>query len=636
MKKYLPIFLISFIFLFLFSFLTKAAQSNNDISSIMSQGSVRSCLKRVAGGHESHPTSGKMIMTATINLSGSCLSQNGCQIWLHNSGNDDIDVTNDEIKACKNGTKTHNCDSAHMDHLQKEADSQVNVKPGWHQVTNFTILSSKKGETYIAINNNDKKVLGETTATTVPQGDVKISVSDRYAGHVSYSYYAIGDANTTTSSESGAGDVITPEQHDTQQESTLNMTIGAPTQGTQTQKEGCVTLYWDPFGRVFDAKSLEPMAGVDVTLLDSKGVPAVISGPFGNWDTTKVDNGVYNILIDKEADYQLKVNPPQTHLFTTKTNLQQNYSLVYSDIYLPGDIFHEAPMPEIIPKDFDYSKYHHDIPLMPKGDPYRVDPVDVFVIKSSIRATDMDTYVSYSGKATFPKAKICMVNELTKEIIGNCVYAEKYGNFTINVDKNIIPQETLLFIANKVDLTAPIIISNSINTENIDLGSKRLAKIDPILNYIEGYSYDLNGKILPGAKVVIKLKDGDIPFYSVTADDKGFFKIYKKNLPFAEYYIEINGRKISTSVFIKDNHVYLYTEKLNLIKSTRDGQQIVYQKNDRSSNSNLSPKQSDNKPLNKAGQGSQTISIQLLIIVVLIISLLLAAIGLVLYIKSKK
>ncbi|KKQ23525.1 MAG: hypothetical protein US40_C0013G0010 [Candidatus Roizmanbacteria bacterium GW2011_GWC2_37_13] len=580
MKKYFSFFLTLFFYLFFLPVLI-GAQRVDDISSIMSQGANRTCLKRTSGGNQAHPATGKMVMNATLNLTGSCLSQTGCEIWLHNSGNDNIDVNEQMLAKCNNGGTQNYCNDTQK--IEDEIAREVNVRPGWTRITNFTILSARPGRTEIALN-NDERVLGEETTRTeseamVPPGEVDISVQDRYAGHVAYSYYAIGDANTSFEGEglgTGGEDV---DQNNTQQ---LGL-IPQPTVNPFTEegrKEDCVTLYWDPFGRVFDAKSLEPIAGVDVTLLDSFGNPAVVDGPFKNWDTTKIDNGVYNILVSKEADYQLKVDAPESHLFTREVNLDPNYSLVYSDIYLPGDIFHEAPMPEVITEDFDYSSYHHDIPLVPKGEPYRVDPSEVFVIKSSLHQVDMNGFVNYSGKATFPKAKICLVGEDRRQVVGNCVNAEKYGSFRINVEKNKLPQERLLLSAEKVDLTKPIIKNNNVDLSKIDFESKDSLGFEPILNYIEGYAYDENGQRIPNPKITVKLREGDLTFYTTQADDSGFFTIYGKNLPFPEYYLEFTDEfgkayQKTTSAFVKDNGSYIKSEGLDLINSTKSDQPII-------------------------------------------------------------
>lgn len=558
--------------------------ANSEAPPIMSQGSTRTCL-HVDGqptGVSGLGNKEKMKMHASLNLEGQCVSgSSGCEIWLHNSENTNIAVNEKMLKYCKNGEKSGNrnyCDRT--DEIEEEIKTDVDIKPGWRRVTNFNTLSSKPGETVIAVG-YENNILGEETAATVPSGNVKIQVSGVYAAHVDWSYYALGEGQALPQ-ELGAGEG-TPidEQNPSQQLGSINNPAPTININQEGLKEDCVTFYWDPYGRVFDTQSLEPMSGIKVTLLDDLGKPAVIDGPLKNYDITKIDNGIYNILVSKEADYQLTADPPFTHLFTKNINLHPNYSYIYSDIYLPGDIFHEVPIPQNPPKDFDYSKYHHDIPLVAKGSPYFMPEEDVIVLETSALSTDMGNFVNFKGRVTFPRAKVCLVGKETKKVYGNCVNADKYGSFSINVDKNKLTQEYLLVIPKKIDLTQPIIKSNNIDLSRIDFKDPNLVGYEPILNYVEGYIYDDIGKPMPKAKITVKLKDDNAIFYKTTADDTGFFAIYGKDLPFPEYYFEIDDEKsgqpkiVTTSKFVEMNKSYLDSEYLDLIGSTKKNQPII-------------------------------------------------------------
>lgn len=638
MKKFFSVFLLIYLFLFSLPALTMAKIT--DISSIMDQGSTRTCLHGDPTGPLNQPNRDKMIMYATLNLDGQCISgSSGCEIWLHNSANTNIEVNEKILKDCKNGSDRNYCNDT--THEENELKKDVNIQPGWTQVTDFTFLSAKPGKTKIAINNINKNVLGEGTATTVPSGKIKIQVSSRYAAHVNWSYYAIGNGQALpTEMGAGAGTPV-DDQNPSQQLGIVNNvgpTINLTQEGLQ---EDCITFYWDPYGRVFDSQSLEPMSGIRVNLLDDKGKPAIIDGPFNNYGITKIDNGIYNILVSKEADYQMSVDSPVTHLFTRNISLHPNYSAIYSDIYLPGDIFHEVPIPANPPKDFDYSKYHHDIPLVAKGTPYIMPVEDVFVIKSSVLSADMGSFVNFKGRVTFPRAKICLVGKETKKVYGNCVNADKYGNFTINIDKNKIAQEYLYIIAEKVNLTLPIIKSNNIDISKINFEDENLTGYEPILNYVEGYAYDDAGKPMPKAKITVKLIDSDTVFYSTTADDTGFFTIYGKNLPFPEYYFEIRDGKggvpkvVTTSKFVEMNKSYLTDEKLNLMSSTKNNQPIINPKT-----GELNKIEKNINKINSKENFSDSIKNMInskLILVLLVLALLIpVTIGMILYIKKNK
>lgn len=644
MKQFFSVIFSVIFFLFSSPILISAQiipQKITNINSIMDQGSTRTCLHGKPIGPLNQPNKGKMITYATLNLDGQCISgSEGCEIWLHNTGNMNIDVNEDMLAYCNNGQQSGHrnyCDDTEK--IEEEISYDVDIKPGWTQVTDFTILSSKPGETRIALGHKKGDVLAAESGT-VPSGNIAIQVSNRFAAHVNWSYYAIGDGQALpTEMGAGAGTPVS-EQNASQQLGTVNNvgpTINLTQEGLQ---EDCVTFYWDPYGRVFDSQSLEPMSGIRVNLLDDKGKPAVVDGPFPNYGITKIDNGIYNILVSKEADYQMSVDSPITHLFTRNVSLHPNYSTIYSDIYLPGDIFHEVPIPANPPKDFDYSKYHHDIPLVAKGLPYIMPVEDVFIIKSSVISADMGSFVNFKGRVTFPRAKICLVGKETKKVYGDCVNADKYGNFTINIDKNKVAQEYLYIIAEKVNLTLPIIKSNKIDISKVNFQDENLAGYEPILNYVEGYAYDDAGKPMPKAKVNIKLIDSDAVFYSTTADDTGFFTIYGKNLPFPEYYFEINDGKggdpkvVTTSKFVEMNKAYLEGENLNLMNSTKNNQPII-----NPATGKLNETEKNVKTDSKEGISNtikNLINSKFIFVLLILVLLIPITIGMILYIKKNK
>lgn len=264
-----------------------------------------------------------------------------------------------------------------------------------------------------------------------PYGPIDVTIQGQFQAHTQYAWYAVGDAPTT-------GQDI-DAQNKTQQLGTIENLVNA-------SDKKCVGIHWDPFGRVFDALSLEPISGVQVGVYYAKENKLV--NIFDN--PTKTDEkGVYNLFVNKEGDYYLEVSPPNTHLFTKNINLHPNYSKIYSDIYSPKKVFHEAPLPTLIPENFDWSAYHHDIPLQPKGAPYKGAVVEV--IPETLNQVDLKNLVSFSGMVTFPMAKVCLKGETTGEI--KCTNADKFGIFEITVDKTEIPLEFIEVKAEKVDLT---------------------------------------------------------------------------------------------------------------------------------------------------------------------------------------
>jgi len=550
-KKNLVLFLV-FFFIFFFPFFV-LAQQNDSFSEMAAQGNIRTCLQATADNVNQDRWKS---VNGTLKLTGQCLSKTGCQIWQCNTNNKEIEQDKALIEKCKKKGECGNMSPEEkIKLLEEKIAKSIEVEPGCKNVTSSVVAKNKDNNIFKHTFNLLKNVLAIETqgdGGSVPYGTINANVSGSFIPHVDYNFYAVGKANPTTE-ETGNGPI---EGNDSSQKlSTIEFTF----ENTEGLKKDCAAISWDPYGRVFDAVSLEPMSDIKVTLIDANtGKPA--NQQFeNNFDITNL-RGVYNILVEKEGFYKIDVEPPQTHIFTNDlSKLSSAYSEIYSDIYKKDDVYEEK---KGIPT-------HHDIPLVPIGAPYIKAVAEV--IEGSLRQVDMGNFVNYSGKVTFPKAKVCLVGKESRKVI-DCTNADKLGSFIINIKKSFIPYERLLIVVEKVDLTKPIIKNNNVDLTKIDF--ENIPGFEPILNYIEGYSYDNNNKIIPDAKVLVKFKTNDKIFYQTNADKNGFLKIDKKNLPFFEYYLEFIDPKTSveitktTSEFFSDNKTYITKNGLKLIEES--------------------------------------------------------------------
>lgn len=104
---------------------------------------------------------------------------------------------------------------------------------------------------------------------------------------------------------------------------------------------------------------------------------------------------------------------------------------------------------------------------------------------------------------------------------------------------------------------------------------------EPLFSYIEGDAYDEKGNKLTNAKVNVRLASNDKIFYETTTDDSGLFIVYKKDLPFVEYYLEFVDSKSqktikkTTSDFVSDNQSFLNNEKINLVLGAKDNSPVI-------------------------------------------------------------
>lgn len=443
------------------------------------------------------------------------------------------------------------------------------------------------------------------------------------------------------------------EENTTQQQGQANLVF-------PSGEENCTEIFWDPYGRVFDSVSLEPFSAgqASVTLLDENGNPS--ANTFTN--NVLIDKmGKYNILINKEGKYKLNVTPKTNHTFTAGMP-NAKYKDLYGFIYKLGDpAFVEVPSnPERV-----------DVALTPKGVPYTRSPdyisreyIDVWY--------DGETYTKIALRTVHPKTIVkVMVNsvEITEDGNGKALpkTSDKEGywlalikkevlsqvGFSIELIKNPqyypLTQGSTGFIGQMVDRLFSLFVKKVSAQQSIKIsdpvsptptsGNTTVIKFEPILEYIEGFSYGDDNEIIPKAKVNVRLKMNDKIYYSTITDDMGFFTMYPKNLPPYEFYLEFinpeTGKIIvqTTSEFVEKNQAYLDSEKIDLMKVTKLGQKIIDP-----ATGKLNVIDKNYVPPQKNDQASKATSFDpAVLVIVLVISLLvIVTLGLVFYIKKSK
>lgn len=513
---------------------------------MMTQGKIRTCLSPKLEG-KAPPAWFKRAQVA-VRLTGVCEAET-CTIIRCNSNNKEIEENENFEKKCKAGKIGNpNCTDK-LEENQKKIEKSVEKKPGC-QTIGFT--SNTLTSTFFGISD----VLGETTGQVVPNGTVNILTNENdYTAHVDYTYYAVGDVppqivETETPT-------IVPGSTNSQQLAQIGFnTVDSEVNSKSTS---CTKISWDPYGRVFDAISLEPMSDVEITLIDEATKKPAVQEFEDNFDYTDMD-GLFNILVENSGMYMMTVSGPQTHAFISNPSLHANYNQIYSDIYSPGRAFEEIKGVAT----------HHDIALQPKGKPYIG---AVAEIMTADEAVDMGDFIVYTGKSSFPFSQVCMVTLEGRVTVGECVFADKFGEYSITLEKVEIPLQAIVPQAAKVDLTAPI------GTKKVydPIVGFDVKKYEPILSHVEGFAYDDGGMIAPFASVQIKQTMDDAVIYETVANELGFFVVYSEDLPIFEYYINIippNSKKQyakSTSQFMAENADYIADNKLNLIVAKRDG-----------------------------------------------------------------
>jgi len=368
---------------------------------------------------------------------------------------------------------------------------------------------------------------------------------------------------------------------------------GGQQQGTlefEVAKADCVSFSWDPYGRVFDAKTLEPVKGATVQLMlqRASGEYTVFNaselkgfGTFKNPQVTRSE-GAFNFVVP-DGTYKLAVSAPGYKFPGALSSLAAGYEDVYSDIY-------PAQTGEAIVQKGQIQ--HRDIPLeVAAGSVSQNNPVELleyFITLDKGRSV----YV-VEGRVSHPLTKVQVwtdkegVASSGKENfrVAATANADAGGKFKVMVDQNSLDEGEYVSEIEliKKTLASPQaglverIMSYIIPDVNAQSSTVQV-DLPPIPNYIEGIAYDASNNPMAGATVEVFMERSKKAFYTTTADELGYFRVSSENLPFMPYtlrYTSTAGVSVSvpTKTFLSQNDAYLKDNNVNVNQyETQDGE----------------------------------------------------------------
>ncbi len=394
-----------------------------------------------------------------------------------------------------------------------------------------------------------------------------------------------------------------------QQQATVEFSFAS-----QSVDANCVSVAWDPYGRIFDSQTLEPIKGAKVSLLMKRKDGSftimtrsdLIGGAIQNPYTTKED-GIYNFVVPA-GDYKIVVDHPDYNFPGNGSNLNLNYKSIYRQIYpsQTGEIIQERP-----PK-----AEFRDIPLDSKT--ISIDK-EIKLMEYFYNKQKMDKKSIVEGRVSHPLALInaYSTKNNVKYRLLNSVQADKMGRFKIVIDESKFEKDEVFGEVEyfKIDLTKDLKQTNDSLTTKI----AKVLNLDPIPNYIEGYAYDETGKVLPNAIVGVYLKFSNRPYFETKTDEKGYYKISSEHLPFFPYtirYTATNGSivKITTTKFIDQNKQFISGQKIDLnVYKDNKGEVITKKPLNNSSIKN------ENKPVEVPTNSTTNQSNLILTVVILLI-----------------
>jgi len=546
----------------------------------------------------------------TFTLNGTCSSPSGCDLTL---------CVIPELKPLQGAG---NLDTATL----KDALSKINID---HSNEKCTTGNSQKDMYYFG-QDYTNITQASFTAQSLNEGKINnLEVTLNNPKHMEgYDFYATGKTGGTGLPTTTPDPTLTIPINQSQQ---LGIIIPPAISITLApgEKANCESIFWDPYGRVFDGVSLEPLntGEAKVTLLNKDN--SIVNIPVNNVSIDRL--GKYNILIKDDGEYKLSASPLTSHQFINFIP-DPKYKDLYETIFMPGDsaFFESAKDPKRV-----------DIALKPISTPY-LRQIDVVQNDYKQVWVNGKKYIRVELRVTHPRSLVkLIVNDIIVKDNGEGkalpAEADKSGYWKILVrDYKVLSQKGFRVEVSK----NPKYYPNAGQP-----GNKTIINFDPILPYVEGYAYDDSGKIIPNAKVQIKLKMNDSVFYETKTDATGYFAIQSTSLPPLDYYfVFIDMAKNSsirktTAEFVADNTTYLETEKIDLLKGEKNGELVSRSVDQRkadsyfgSSNNGSNNKNNDSNNISSALKNS--ISFKIFLIVFILIILVFASLGIILYIKK--
>lgn len=367
-------------------------------------------------------------------------------------------------------------------------------------------------------------------------------------------------------------------------------TAGALQQATFTFEQAsmakdCAAISWDPYGRVFDAQTLEPILNASVTLMFKKDnafvkmTPSdVLGGNLINPQVTLADGGFSFVVPD--GDYKLVIGAPN-QLTASISEVHANYAKAYSELYpyVPADIDGVIQERGAI--------QHRDVPVKTVGTStqptmmsyfYEADTASGNSIIEGTVSHPLTKLVAHSVKVSTADPSI----RTPYREIGSTI-ADKQGIFKLPIEqKNLESTPDYIEIFDNVEMVKvdirTLAMKESTFMQKIAHFFEKLVPsvfaagtsihFEPIPQYLEGYAFS-NGVAIPNATVEVYKLMSNKAYSATKADAKGYFKITSEFLPRDPYelrYVTATGTvvKTTTSQFIATNQKTIVANKINV------------------------------------------------------------------------
>lgn len=328
----------------------------------------------------------------------------------------------------------------------------------------------------------------------------------------------------------------------------------------------CTAVRWDPYGRAFDTKSLEPIPGIQVTVLDNNKNKLIIPG-LENPLITDIA-GTYRFFVE-EGTYFLTIKNTIQHIFDYK-EIHPNYARAYKNIYKPLEPIIEKPgNPE-----------QRDIPMKPIKTPF-YQPVSL--IHSAIIPVREEKAVRLVGQVSHPLTKILFLQN--SKILTETI-ADTFGFYEISLPEDQINNSYKVNMRLiKADLTKPM--KYMYESEPVDVlgASDDQSTLRRIISFLigKGPTYQepiqnkeanktltvypnnatlkikgILGQPYSNTNVQIVIESSNSIYSEAKTDSEGILKLDSDKLPILPYYLLVEPDNTPPfKITAEDFHKYL-------------------------------------------------------------------------------
>jgi hypothetical protein len=349
----------------------------------------------------------------------------------------------------------------------------------------------------------------------------------------------------------------------------LKLATFAPQQSLPDAATNCVSVQWDPFGRVIDARTLEPVQNVEVTLFNQEGSSKVQTvnprNPvFLNPLKTYAD-GTFNFAVPGGTYYLSPKSADFTFPADDATLQQVIISLKTLDpngTYIDTNKLYKSVDEAIVEKEGIAER--RDIVLVPKDVNYAGSTAQ---IETKNVVHDGTNYV-IEGMVSHPKTVVrALINGVVKTQIETGVDRE----YELTIPEAALP-DGFDGIFNLELQKLPLVSTATI----IPQQAKTVALVAAMPTSISGFAIGKDGKVIARAVIEIVIpKLANTSYAFTNADADGFFVFNGKRLPQFPFIVRFtdpanpeNKFTLSPQEFAQVNKSYFAETKRNMYTSS--------------------------------------------------------------------